>query len=199
MQNRLIGVTITSQQQAASTPSCPIRLKMCLPICYWNKQGKCKFPPQGYDKGGRVNRKKKVATSFNMLRARLESERKRLMEQLEQLQARIRPAEERREGSPFGKREEEATEAAELEKRLVLEKRIKNLLAEVEHALEKCGVATYGLCDICDKPIDPARLEALPQASLCLSCRTHYESGGDGLRNIVKGGEQQDKEAKAQP
>ena len=121
------------------------------------------------------------------------------MEQLEQLQARIRPAEERREGSPFGKREEEAAEAAELEKRLVLEKRIKNLLAEVEHALEKFGAATYGLCDICGKPIDPARLEALPQASLCLSCRTHYKSGGDGLRNIVKGGEQQDKEAKAQP
>ena len=64
-----------------------------------------------------------------MLRSRLESEQKRLTQELEQLRASIRPADERREGSPFGKREEEATESFELEKRLVLEKRLRDLLA----------------------------------------------------------------------
>jgi DnaK suppressor protein len=116
-------------------------------------------------------RKKEVTTNFNLLRSRLESEQKHLIEQLEQLEANVRPAEERREGSPFGKREEEAAEVAELEKRLVAEKRIRGLLTEVEHALHKFEEGTYGLCDICGKPIDPARLEALPQASLCLSCK----------------------------
>ena len=115
--------------------------------------------------------KKEVTTNFNLLRSRLESERKHLIEQLEQLEANVRPAEERREGSPFGKREEEAAEVAELEKRLVAEKRIRGLLTEVEHALQKFKEGTYGLCDVCSKPIDPARLEALPQASLCLSCK----------------------------
>lgn len=81
--------------------------------------------------------------------------------------------EERRECSPFSKREEEATEAAELEKRLVSEKRIRDFLAEVGHALHKFDSGTYGLCDNCGQPIDPARLEALPQASLCLSCKAH--------------------------
>jgi len=122
---------------------------------------------------GTVEREK-VTIDFEQLRSCLESERKHLNEQLEQLQASVRPAEERREGSPFGKREEEATEAAELEKRLVSEKRIRDLLVEVERALRKFEEGTYGLCDVCGKPIDPAQLEALPQASLCLSCKAHH-------------------------
>lgn len=78
---------------------------------------------------------------------------------------------ERREGSPFGKREEEATESMELEKRLVLENRLQNMLAEVERALVKLDGGTYGVCDICGSTIDPARMDALPQAILCLNCR----------------------------
>ena len=125
-------------------------------------------------------RKKEVTTDFNLLRSRLEGEQKRLIEELEQLKANVRPAEERREGSPFGKREEEAAEAAELEKRLALEKRMRGLLAEVEHALHKFEDGTYGSCDVCGKPIDPARLEALPQASLCLNCKALQSKDAKG-------------------
>ena len=105
---------------------------------------------------------------FNLLRSRLESEQKRINEELEQLKSTVRPADERREGSPFGKREEEATESFELERRLTLEKRLRAQLADVEHALQKFKDKTYGLCDSCGQPIAPERLEALPQASLCL-------------------------------
>ena len=118
-----------------------------------------------------------VTTDFNLLRSRVEIERKRLTEELKQLQVGIRPASERREGSPFGKREEEATESFELEKRLALEKRIRDQLAEVEHTLNKFEQGTYGLCDSCGQPIDPARLEALPQANLCLSCKAKNAKG----------------------
>ena len=121
-----------------------------------------------------------MTISFNPLRSRLESERKRLTEELEQLKASVRPAEERREGSPFGKREEEATESFELEKRLALDKRIRGQLAEVEHALNKFENATYGLCDICGQPIDPARLEALPQATLCMGCKAQQAKNAKG-------------------
>ena len=113
-----------------------------------------------------------MTMGLNLLRSRLESERKRLLGELEQLKSTVRPADERREGSPFGKREEEATESFELEKRLSLEKRIRGQLAEVEHALKKFENGTYGLCDNCRQPINPARLEALPQANLCLRCKT---------------------------
>jgi hypothetical protein len=45
-------------------------------------------------------------------------------------------------------------------------------MAEVEQALHKFEVGTYGLYDICGQPIAPERLEALPWANLCLSCKT---------------------------
>jgi len=86
-----------------------------------------------------------VTTNFTLLRSRLENERKHLTEELEQIKASVRPVEERREGSPFGKREEEATEVLELEKRLALEKNVIVHLAEIE----------------------------LPQANLCLKCKTN--------------------------
>jgi len=121
-----------------------------------------------------------MVTNFNMLRSRLESERKRLVEEMEQLKANVRPADERREGSPFGKREEEAAETLELEKRLTLEKRIRDQMAEVEHALRKFEEGTYGLCDSCGQPIDPARLEALPQANLCMSCKARQAKNAKG-------------------
>ena len=121
-----------------------------------------------------------MTTDLNILRSRLKSERKRLIEELEQLRASANTTEDRREGSPFGKREEEATETLELEKRLALEKRIREQLVGVEHALHKFEEGTYGLCDNCEQPIDPARLEALPQASLCMNCKAQQAKNAKG-------------------
>ena len=121
-----------------------------------------------------------MANNYDILRSRLENEQKRLTRELEQLKAIVRPADERREGSPFGKREEEATEAAELETRLELEKRIRNQLASVEHALAKFEEGTYGSCDNCGQPIPSERLEALPQASLCLECKASQAKNAKG-------------------
>lgn len=113
-----------------------------------------------------------ATAGFNLLHSRLEREKNRLLQELEQFR---RPGiaipEVRHEGSPFGKREEEATEVLELEKRLALEKRTREQLTEIEYALAKFEQGTYGLCDNCQQPIDPARLEALPQANLCMSCK----------------------------
>ena len=120
-----------------------------------------------------------VTGNFSILHSRLESEQKRLTEELAQIKSSTR-TDERREGSPFGKREEEATEALELEKRLTLEKRILDQLAGVGHALQKFEEGTYGLCDSCGKPIDPARLDALPQANLCLECKAQQAKNAKG-------------------
>ena len=121
-----------------------------------------------------------MTADYKELRVHLEIEQKRLIEELEQLKTSVPSSEERREGSPFGKREEEATESLELEKRLTLEKRIRDQLAEVEHALAKFDKGTYGLCDNCGKPIDPARLEALPQANLCMQCKAKQAKNAKG-------------------
>ena len=115
-------------------------------------------------------KKEVTTTNLKIIRLRLEKDRKRLTEQLEQLRA-SRPTDNRREGSPFGKREEEATETAELENRMALEKRIIDQLAGIDNALDKFEKGSYGICESCGKSIDPARLEALPQATLCMSCK----------------------------
>lgn len=116
-----------------------------------------------------------MANNFSILQSRLESERKRLNAELEQLMGHMGSASERREGSPFGKREEEAVESAELEKRMALQQRILDQLVGIDRAMEKLENGTYGRCDRCGKAIDPARLEALPQASLCLKCKAEVK------------------------
>jgi len=112
-----------------------------------------------------------LANKYAHLRKRVEEEKEILLKEAEQLEVNGRSSDERREGSPFGKREEEATDSLELEKRLVLEKQLKEHLAEIEHALHKFDEGTYGLCDSCGREIAPERLEALPQASLCVECK----------------------------
>jgi DnaK suppressor protein len=114
----------------------------------------------------------------DVFRARLQSEKKHLQGHLKQLGADITAAEQNREGSLFGKREEGASEAQELEKRLSLENRTRERLAEIEQALAKIKDGSYGRCDICGQPIDRARLEALPQANRCLKCTD--SKGRDG-------------------
>ena len=41
---------------------------------------------------------------------------------------------------------------------------LEDQLAEVEHALGKFALGTYGRCELCGEPIPPARLRAFPEA-----------------------------------
>lgn len=115
-----------------------------------------------------------MAMDFNLLRSRLEEERKRLTEELEQLRTSDHSVDEGG-GSWFGRRDEQANEAAELRTRRSSEEYVKKRLAEVERALSKFDEGTYGLCDNCGQSIDSARLEVLPYASLCLNCKALQE------------------------
>jgi len=108
-----------------------------------------------------------MTTDFNLLRHRLETGRESLQQELKTSAL----VAERRERGSYGEQGELATVIVEVEKGLILENRVREQLAEVEHALHKFDQGTYGLCDICGQHIEPARLEALPQANLCLSCK----------------------------
>ena len=56
----------------------------------------------------------------------------------------------------------------EREKDLSLVINLRDLLERIEKAVTKIDEGTYGLCDRCGKPIEKARLKALPYANLCL-------------------------------
>lgn len=60
------------------------------------------------------------------------------------------------------------TSTFERERDLSLENNIKDILSKIDTALDKMKRGTYGVCDHCGQPIDPARLKALPYANLCL-------------------------------
>jgi len=40
----------------------------------------------------------------------------------------------------------------------------------VEHALVKLDDGSYGVCEECGRPINGARLEAMPAARHCIDC-----------------------------
>jgi DnaK suppressor protein len=48
---------------------------------------------------------------------------------------------------------------------------LRSNLTEVDRALGRIDAGTYGSCERCGKPIDPARLEARPWAPLCIDCK----------------------------
>ncbi|HVL92510.1 MAG TPA: TraR/DksA C4-type zinc finger protein [Acidimicrobiales bacterium] len=47
---------------------------------------------------------------------------------------------------------------------------LREALDEVEKALTKLDDGSYGICEGCQQPINPARLEAKPEARLCINC-----------------------------
>jgi DnaK suppressor protein len=51
------------------------------------------------------------------------------------------------------------------------------LLRKIDHALQRLREDKYGLCEECEKPINPDRLEALPWATMCVKCQELEERG----------------------
>jgi len=45
-------------------------------------------------------------------------------------------------------------------------------IEEIDAALAKIAEGTYGFCESCGNPVPKARLEALPHARLCVSCKS---------------------------
>ena len=68
-----------------------------------------------------------------------------------------------------------ASETFERQKDLALNQNIDGMLAQIEDALKKIEEGTFGTCSRCGKPISPARLEALPYATLCVDCQARVE------------------------
>ncbi len=52
-------------------------------------------------------------------------------------------------------------------------------LASIENALEQMKAGTYGQCEVCGGRIPMARLDALPYATMCISCQRDMERSGD--------------------
>ncbi|MDR5694957.1 MAG: TraR/DksA C4-type zinc finger protein [Armatimonadota bacterium] len=109
----------------------------------------------------------------------LEEEQRRLLLELEGVEEIVEGAREEISGMNFEGYDEDladfAVDTFEREKGLVLESSIQDMLAQVEAALKKIEEGTYGICERCGQPISLERLEALPWAKLCISCKALEE------------------------
>lgn len=93
------------------------------------------------------------------------------------------------EGAPGGYRDTEdselsrydnhpadiATELFDAEHRAALRSNHEFAMHEIDDALEKIKKNTYGICELCGKPIDPRRLEVIPDARNCIQCEISEE------------------------
>lgn len=52
----------------------------------------------------------------------------------------------------------------------------RRVIAQITDALDRLHAGTYGTCVRCGEAIAPARLEAIPHASACISCQSHADA-----------------------
>jgi DnaK suppressor protein len=60
------------------------------------------------------------------------------------------------------------TATFEREKDLSIEQNVRDLLQKVDRALKRMEEGVYGICERCGKPIEKARIKALPYVDLCI-------------------------------
>lgn len=78
------------------------------------------------------------------------------------------------------------TEMFEREKDLGLRSNAQRRLREIDIALERMESGTYGICETCGGPIDPARLEAFPSATTCINCQRGREALPDRFHRPIE-------------
>jgi len=107
------------------------------------------------------------------LRKKLESERERLTEML--AHHIVNPHPNVGLGNHMA---DDASRAFDQARELTLVRQTRNTLRDVNEALDKLNSGKgYGVCERCGKPIDFARLKAIPWARYCLSCQRKLDRG----------------------
>ena len=112
-----------------------------------------------------------TAKELKALKAQLEAHREDIRVQYEEISAGTFAGDQSEMTGEVGFDEEYADAGSatfEREKDLSLVNNLRDLLDKIDKAMAKIDEGTYGLCDRCGKPIEKARLKALPYANLCL-------------------------------
>jgi DnaK suppressor protein len=97
------------------------------------------------------------------VRDRLEAELAETLAELERLEQKLQVEVEYNlgEGDPI---------IYEREMNIALRRRARRKASSLREALQRFDEGTYGICDTCGRRISAQRLEALPQARLCIDC-----------------------------
>lgn len=97
---------------------------------------------------------------------RLEAELAETMAELERLEKKVQVEVE------YGLGEGDPS-IYEREINMALRRRTRRKVRSVQEALARFEEGTYGICERCGRKIAEQRLEALPEARLCIDCAQH--------------------------
>lgn len=120
-------------------------------------------PPKGFNKG-----------ELEHFRVIILEKRKQIIEELESMSETLNDnsgGDYNEENSPYSLHMEQGTDTMEKEKNYLLASRQRKFLEYLDDAIKRIDRGVYGFCQDCGKLIDKARLEAVPHAQLCISCK----------------------------
>lgn len=115
-------------------------------------------------------------TQIDKLRQELLDERATLLDQVEDLDAEA-DVNNWREGGFDDDPADAGSASFERETAQSLSNHARRMLAQIDEALRRMDAGNYGTCERCGNPIEAARLEALPYATLCMDCKRRDETG----------------------
>ena len=132
----------------------------------------------------RLPRDAKTLAFFERQKGRLLDLRDHFLDQMQSVaQDSLRSRAENNEASAVGQHQADAgSDAYEKDFALSLLSQEQDALYEIEEALKRIEVGTYGVCEMSNKPIPHARLEAIPFARFTVDCQQQLEKENRGRR-----------------
>src|SRR5260370_8299216 len=130
-----------------------------------------------------------MAIDLAVMRRRLEEKQAEIQQHIATLTGCRAPHEDAMQGSDgVEEPEEEGVDIQETDVEQGILDSEKTLLAEVQQALVRIENGTYGICSNCGQPIPEKRLEAIPWATLCVTCESKLGAEGweRGLLNSYR-------------
>ena len=132
----------------------------------------------------RLPRDAKTLAFFDRQKKRLLELRDHFLDQMQSVaQDSLRSRAENNEASAVGQHQADAgSDAYEKDFALSLLSQEQDALYEIEEALKRIEVGTYGVCEMSNKAIPHARLEAIPFARFTVECQQQLEKENRGRR-----------------
>jgi DnaK suppressor protein len=132
----------------------------------------------------RLPRDAKTLAFFDRQKTRLLDLRDHFLDQMQSVaQDSLRSRAENNEASAVGQHQADAgSDAYEKDFALSLLSQEQDALYEIEEALKRIEVGTYGVCEMSNKHIPHTRLEAIPFARFTVECQQQLEKENRGRR-----------------
>lgn len=113
-------------------------------------------------------------TTINQIKQDLLARKKQILEDLDDI---ANKAEHEVKFPEFGDQiDENAQEVTEYSTNLSADKILKNILHDIDNALQRIKNNNYGICKYCHKPIQKKRIIARPVATTCVNCKTKLQN-----------------------